>query len=294
MRVINPVTIGVGDLTSNVNITDTAWSAGTYTLGQKRYEGTTLYEVAVASTTTQPSVGVLLDPPEWTDLGAINRWKMFDEKVGTQTTNTTSIDVTLAPAAVVNAVALLNIEAKEALITVTDSVDGEVYRREIDLADIGVADWWEYFFLTYDYVSDVTLTDLPSYSGADINVVLTNTGGTVKFGELVCGISQYLGEVQFGSSVGILDFSRKSTDDAGIVTVEQRAYSKRIDFDIVIDTPTVSAVQRFLAKNRSTALVWIGDDNIEAMIVYGFYRNFSIVLSNPTVSSCAIQVEGLI
>jgi hypothetical protein len=294
MKVIKPVAIGTGDLTTNVTITETVWSAGTYTLGQKRYEGITLYEVAVASTTTQPSVGVLADPPEWTDIGAINRWKMFDGKVGTQTTNTNSIDVTIAPSEIVNSLAMLNIEAKEMLVTVTDSVDGEVYRKELDLADIGVLDWWEYFFLAYEYISDVTLTDLPSYSGADINVVLDNTGGTAKFGELVAGTSQYLGEAQFGSSVGILDYSRKTTDDAGIITIQPRAFSKRIDFDIVLDTTTVSAVQRFLAKYRSDALVWIGDDNIEAMIVYGFYRNFSIVLSNPTVSACSIQVEGLI
>lgn len=295
MQVIIPVVLSPSDVTSNVTITETLWTAGTYNTGVERYKGTTLYRViASPSTSDDPTVGVVADPPTWESLGAINQWAMFDGVVGTQTSKATEIDVTINNAAVINAIALLNISAQELLITVTDSVDGEVYRKEVELADIGVPDWWEYFFLPYDYIQDISFTDLPSYSNVDINVVLTLTGGTAKCGELVVGMARTLGNTQYGTTVGLLDYSKKTTDDFGNFVVQNRSFSKRVDFDVIVETTDVSMLQKLFAQYRSTPLLWIGDDTIEATIIYGFYRNFSVVLSNPSLSALNISVEGLI
>jgi uncharacterized protein (DUF2141 family) len=52
-------------------------------------------------------------------------------------------------------------------------------------------------------------------------------------------------------------------------------------------------VQKALADIRTTPTVFIGDPNRPETIVYGFYRNFNIVLSTPSISDCTIEVEGL-
>ena len=295
MQVIIPTTLSPSDVTSNVTITETIWSAGTYNTGVERYKGTTLYRViASPSTSDDPTVGVLADPPTWESLGAINQWAMFDGVVGTQTSRATPIDVTINNAAVINAIAVLNMSAERILVTVTDSIDGEVYRNEVELADIGVPDWWEWFFLPYEYIQDISFTDLPAYSAADINVVLTLTGGTAKCGECIVGMAQTLGTTQYGTTVGLLDYSKKTTDDFGNFIVQDRAFSKRVDFDVIIETSQVSFLQKLFARYRSVPLLWIGDDTIEATIIYGFYRNFAVVLSNPSLSALNITVEGLI
>ncbi len=293
MEILNPITVTDAMLTSNISITETIWSAGTYALNTERYKGTTLYKVIVASTSDDPEVGVLADPPTWSNIGSINKWKMFNEVVGDQSTRSTPIEVTIVPTSVCNMVALINIEASSVAITVTDDVDGIVYSQTKDTADIGVIDWWQYFFLPYEALTDMIFTDLPSYIGADIKVTITQTGGTAKCGELVLGQSKFIGYTQFGTSVGIIDYSKKETDSLGRFIITPKAFSKRIDFDIDLDTNAVSSVQKYLSEIRTRPMVWVGDPVVPATIVYGFFKNFSIVLSNPASAGCTIQVEGL-
>src|SRR3546814_4849622 len=47
----------------------------------------------------------------WIDIAPTNRWAMFDQALGSVTTDTSVITVTIAPAADIDAVALLDIDA---------------------------------------------------------------------------------------------------------------------------------------------------------------------------------------
>jgi hypothetical protein len=42
------------------------------------------------------------------------------------------------------------------------------------------------------------------------------------------------------------------------------------------------------------AAVWVGSEEYASMIVYGFYKDFSIEISYPTVSICSLEIEGLV
>jgi hypothetical protein len=53
-------------------------------------------------------------------------------------------------------------------------------------------------------------------------------------------------------------------------------------------------VQKVLADIRTTATVFVGDPNRPETVVYGFYKQFNIVLSTPSISDCSIEVEGLV
>ncbi|CAB5555439.1 Uncharacterised protein [Pseudomonas putida] len=53
-------------------------------------------------------------------------------------------------------------------------------------------------------------------------------------------------------------------------------------------------MRRLLAELRATPVVWIGEESYEATILFGFYKDFQIVFSGPTVSDCSITVEGVI
>jgi len=295
MQIIKPVTLGVADVTSSVTITETEWTAGSYNTGVQRYKGTTLYEViASPSTADDPTVGVVADPPTWKDIGAINQWKMFDGKYSSQTIDDTEISVTINIASITNSIAALNVDGETLSVTMTDSIDGVVYDVEIDLIDnSGVIDWWTFYFLEYSQIFDVTLTDLPAYASADIEVTLSRTSGNVKFGELVLGQTRTIGNTAFGSSVGILDYSKKQADEFGNYFIEQRAFSKRAEYDVQIETTEIGGIHRFLSSIRGTPCVFIGDETSEATIVYGFYRDFDIIISNPALSVCSMSVEGL-
>ena len=89
-------------------------------------------------------------------------------------------------------------------------------------------------------------------------------------------------------------FSRKEVDEFGKVTVIKRKNSKYAEYDIDIDNYMLSDVQRFFADIDSIPCVFIGNESMEELIVYGFYSDFKAVISFPSVSKCTLRVEGLI
>ena len=295
MRIIRPVDVTPAILTSsNVPETDyAAWSAATaYAVGAKVTYNHRNYEALVASTGANPETDTS-DPPKWLDLGATNRWRMFDDRVGSLTEQTGSIAVELQPGAVINSVALFNLRGRSATVTVTDPVDGIVYQRTVSLVDAGVTDWYEWFFAPIGRQTDFVLLDLPAYGTATLSVVIDNADGIAAAGHMVMGRQAYIGAALYGSSVGIIDYSRKATDEFGNTVVVQRSYSKRAEFDVVIDTPEIGYVQRLLADSRARPMVWIGEESYEATVLFGYYRDFSISISGPSVSDATITVEGL-
>ena len=296
MIIVQPVPVTSAMVTaSNVTITETLWTAGTYTLNTQRYVGTRLYKVIVASTTDNPTVGVTLTPPSWQDIGAINRFKMFDQVVNTQTTRTSLIDVSILPGTIINALAMFDLDGVTTTITMTDPIEGVVFNETKSLQDNTIIiDWYSYFFESITTRSDVVFLGLPAYGSATIRIQVDAGASTAAIGEVVIGRQRNLGVTNFGTSVSILDYSRKETDEFGNIVVETRPFSKRADFDVTVETGSVAAVQKALASIRTTPTVFIGDEDRAETIVYGFYRGFNIIISTPSISDCSIEVEGLI
>ena len=297
MIIIQPVPITAAMLTaSNVLETDApAWTAGTYTLGTQRIYDHRVYEVIVSTTTDRPDIGAVAIPPSWLDLGATNRFKMFDQIINTQTVYAAEIDVDITPAAIVNAAAFFGMFGNSITLTMTDPTDGVVYTETRSLQDNTlIIDWYPYFFEEIAYLPDIVFLNLPAYGSATLNAVINGGAGDAKVGEVVIGKQRNLGVTNFGTSVSIIDYSVKSTDDFGNTIIVQRAYSKRADYDVTVNTSSVAAVQKALADIRTTPTVFVGDQNRPETVVYGFYKQFNIVLSTPSISDCSIEVEGLV
>jgi hypothetical protein len=112
------------------------------------------------------------------------------------------------------------------------------------------------------------------------------------------GLVYELGEegLEQGATVGIIDYSRKDTDpETGVTTFTRRAFSKRMSGQFLLNNGQLNAVQRILAEIRAVPSVFIGSEaaDYSPLIVYGFYRDFSIDIAYPTKSFCRIEVEGL-
>lgn len=297
MIIIQPVPVTAAMLTaSNVPETDaTAWTAGTYTLGTQRIYDHHVYEVIVASTTDRPDIGAAAATPTWLDLGATNRFKMFDQIISTQTVYAAEIDIDIIPGTIINAAAFFGLAGNEITLTLTDPVEGVVFTETRSLQDnTSIVDWYSYFFDDIAYLSDMVFLDLPAYGAAVLTAYVDGGAGDAKVGEVVIGKQRALGATNFGTGVSIQDYSIKGTDDFGNTIIVQRAYSKRADYDVTVETPAVASIQKILADIRTTPTVFVGDANRPETIVYGFYRNFNIVLSTPSISDCSLEVEGLV
>lgn len=256
--------------------------------------GDHVYE-ALADSTDRPDQGAVLDVPTWLDRGVINSLRMFDGKLDSQTLADESITITITPNTTITGLALFNIKASTVRVVMTDPIDGEVFNSgEVSMFDNGGIDnWFDFFFAPYFAKSDYVTINLPAYPNATIVVTVDGGGSDVAVGELVIGRVLTFGDAQFGTNVGILDFSRKEQDQFGNFDIVKRRFSKRAEYDVKLATRYSSYVQKTLADLRASPVVWIGDETREETIVYGYYRSFDIILSTPSLSDATITVEGL-
>jgi hypothetical protein len=295
MQLIKPITVNESNLTSsNVAEDDAAfWNSSTsYNDGDEVIYGTRVYESLVGS--NQNNIPSEDDGTNWLDIGATNRYTMFDESPSSQTTNSGTIEVEITPGETVNGVAIINGDGESVTVVVDDPYDGEVYNEtQAFAADVGITNWFDYFYAPIINRTDLVFLDLPAYPSATITVTVDAGAGTAKCGELVMGYTQTLGRSQWGYGVSIQDYSVKATNAFGNTVITQRAFAKRIDIDVFVEPDQVGAVQRALTDVRSTAAVYVGDANREETIVYGFYKNFDIVVQNYGMAMCSLEVEGL-
>ena len=64
--------------------------------------------------------------------------------------------------------------------------------------------------------------------------------------------------------------------------------------DAAMDTASFKQAKDVLTDIRTTPAVWIAEDDNRGSIIYGYYREFDIILTNPTLSRCALEIEGLV
>lgn len=300
MQIIKPVTVTDSILTSsNVAENDYAeWSAGTtYSIGNKVIvlSNHSVYESLINSNTgNNPTTD---DGTKWLRLGATNRWKAFDQKISDKVTNLNSIQYVLSDSGSnVTSVALFGLVGNSANVTVTDTVEGEVYNQTVSLIDNrNISDWYTYFFEEQSQREEAQFLNIPPYVGSDVQITVTAATGTnAQLGQAVIGFLSDLGITTYGTSISIEDFSRKETDVFGNFIVVERAFSQLADFDIKFPTANARKVQRTLAQYRATPIVYIGSEDVSyGTTIYGFYRRFDLTLETPSLSFGSIEVEGL-
>jgi len=274
-----------------------AWLVGTTYAAADRVIVTTpnihnIYEsVQGANTGNDP---VTDDGTWWTRVSSTNRWKMFNDVVQEQTTQADIIDVSITPAAVTTALAAINVDCASITVVVTDPLEGEVYNQTFPMTSYsGITNWYDYFFTAINRKKELSVLGLPPYSAAVIDVTFNDLGETAKVGALVLGTSANIGDSQYGASFGIIDYSTKEVDAQGRTTITAGTYSDEADIDVVIETGRFAEVKKILTDLRTTPSVWIAEDNTEGTIIYGYYREFDVLLTGPIVSMCTLSIEGL-
>lgn len=268
-----------------------AWSAGTaYAVGARCIYAHSIYERVTAGTTsTAPDA----DPANWARISPTNRWACLDSAVGTTTRAANSITLTLQPG-VVRGLALLDLSADS--VTVTMTVAGAtVYSRTLTAVDLAldVDNWLDFFTASFERRSVLTFTDLPPYGAGVITVTLTG-GGTVSLGTCAVGAVHELGDVLSGAQVGITDYSVKTRDDYGAVTLTERGYNMRVVLPLLLKTPLLDVVTRRLAAVRATPAIWIGSGRYSSLVIYGLCRDWSVSIPGRQVSTCSLEIDGLV
>lgn len=273
-----------------------AWSAvPVYAIGDRVHLLSThkIYQSLQAGNQAHAPTGLATDI-WWVEVSATNRWKLFDTSNSTSTVAANNMTYVIRPGSVINCVALLGVVASSVRIRMTDPADGLVYDRTFLLSGVlPGSNWYDYFFAQVTAKDQVLALDLPPYSQADVQIDIIG-GATVSCATCIMGYQRLIGKgVHYGARVGIQDYSRTQTNDFGDTEFVQRAFAKRADVTVTLDNGQVTTVQSFLASLRAVPCLWIGYEDIGALTIFGFYKEFNIVVKYFSESDCDISLQGL-
>ena len=284
------------------------WSALTsYGLGSCCYVGAGVHKIfeSVADGNLNHHTKSL-ETGWWIERGSTNLFKMFDPTVGSYTRYAGDIDLwfdmTTCPD--VNTLALLDVTGAESItVSVYNSTQDTILWAETkDLIEWDTSlpvDWYWWFFSEAVPKDSVVFKNIGTYSaGTKMRVQIAKSDGfsDLLVGTLAFGVLRVIGDTQWNATVGIMDFSKKERDEFGIVSVVERSYAKTLDCDCYVDNTQVPAVVRELSSVRAAPCIWIGSDitMFSPTIIYGFYKNFSVVLESAGGSFCNLEIEGLV
>jgi hypothetical protein len=295
MKIIRPRAINESLLTSSdVPVDDyPQWVAGQYAPGDRVVVGIEAFE-ALATTSDEPSAGIAKDIPTWLRLGFVNAWRMFRDGRDSKTRKAGGISTIVEPGELVNGLTLLGLEGLSVTVTMTDPLEGIVYQQTEQINDISADSWYDWYFLPYGFREDFVFTDMPPYPGAEITVDVdtSDPSDTSAIGRYVVGLVRDLGMTVYGTSIRTQDFSIRERDGFGNLTIVNRRQIRLVDYRVDIQTQLIDSVKRELDEIANQETVFIGADHIGSTIIFGFYRDFDITISNYAISAATLEVEG--
>lgn len=299
LSVIKPLTITDAILTgTDVLENDYPAIAGShaYAVGDRVISTAThqIYECALAYTSAASAVAPQTDVTHWVPVSPTNKWKPFDTSNSTQVSKAASLYYEFTPGVACSSGAVLNASATSVRWRVTDPVAGVVYDRTTSLIAPPVeSNWYSYFFSPTTLKEQAVATDLPSYKNAVIRVDLT-AETTVLAGAIVIGQVADIGLlVTQGAKVGIQDYSKTETNDFGDTVLVQRPYARRFDITVPIANTDMDTVYSLLASLRATPCVWIASQRYAPLTIFGFYKQFDILISYANYSEVSLSIQGL-
>lgn len=298
VAMIRQVTIESSHLVaSNVPETDyPEWDPGTtYATGDiVMVAAAHLVFESTADANTGNDPMVLTDPPKWNRRQYTNRWAMFREPLHRQTEMAEEIDITIAPGRI-NSVAFFGLDGVSLELTLTDPTDGVLYQRTVSLRNSGaITSWYAYLTEPIRRRRDISLWDLPVAGQAELRIRVLAPGGVAKCARVVVGMQKTIGRAEYGATFSISNYSSIAFDDWGNFIGQQRPFAKRSSVQVWCENNRIEDVHAMLAEYRSTLLAWSTFNNMyEGLsLIYGVYKEFSVVVPYKNHSLCNLEVWG--
>lgn len=308
-RVIVPVEITDTILTSSTvpepDAGETAWSAvTTYALGDRRYVASNhvMYESLIAGNlNNDPTLEVQNDPDnpptKWLQVGMTNRWQALDILRNTKSTDTSPMTIVLSPGVRIDSFGAFGLEADSITVTLTKG-GTTYYTNTVDLKTREVTNWYDYFYLPFEFQPSVVAFDLPPVSGATFTVTLTSSTGTVSMSALVIGPHVNIGDVQYGAESDVLNFSVIDRAFDGTAQLLPRRSIPKIIATVMADKSLTNKIRKLRKTLNAVPAVWAGidqtdDDYFESLLILGVYKKFSINLDHPTAIIVNAEIEEI-
>ena len=299
LRIIEPFAITEGNIDSTNVVLETAWTAGTYTLGDVRRVGERLFEVSAASTTQEPGLAA---STEWFDAGPANRYAAFDLQFGadqyrvieTVTSRADSITYTLTGLPRLSAMAFFGLLGTQITIVGTLNTAGDVADVTYNLQDSTpyLGSFWRWFFVPQSLERTYATFDLNIPIGATVTVTITNTGSDAAVSTIAMGIADEYGTVETQSTRGLRSRSVKKTEGT-LTSLLRRTPASRVGYIVHLNDYTAAPFWRTIDDLDGVAAVFAGPDDNPEFLTYGFVSSCQTVSDVRGMTKVQLEVETL-
>lgn len=280
-------------IASNVAESEAEWSSSaTYSKGDRVRVGHVVYQSAIDSNTNKNPVTNI---DAWGEVGPTNRWAALDGYTSSKTAQANSITYQFRFGEAATALHILDtVGANKVRVYVVDPVYGTVFDQTKLMNPVPlVTSWWHWFFGKRQGATSSSF-DLPTFPNADIFVEIEGTAdlavGTIIAGN---GETYSLAGVRAGASIGIQDYSRKERTDFGDTTLVKRNFAKRGSFAMMVRASEVDAIMFRMQELRATPCLFIASYRYDSTKIFGFYKDFDLLIEYYDYSVFSINVEGL-
>jgi hypothetical protein len=298
LQILVPLIVADANITASNVALETAWTAGTYTLGTQRRVGERLFEVSAASTTQEPSDTAT----EWFDAGPANRYAAFDRQVGidkyrvveTKTSNVGTITYTIEALTRIGGIAMFGLQAESLSIVATVSTTGDAANISYTLQDATQYEgsMWRWMFLPQSFERKYINFAVNIPQGSSIDITITNAGDTAKVGTIALGIVSEFGTVGTGTAKKLKSRSFKKTEGT-ITSLLQRTTSSIVSYNVTLQNYEGDAFWRLLSDIDGIGAVFAAPNIGNEFSIYG-----TLSSANPTAlgigtSKATIEAEEL-
>lgn len=298
LQILVPLAVADANITASNVALETAWTAGTYTLGDQRRVDERLFEVSAASTTEEPSDTAT----DWFDAGPANRYAAFDRQLGidkyrvveTKTSNADSITYTIEALTRIGGLAMFGLQAASISIVATVDTTGDAanisYTMQ-DATDYGGSLWrWMFLPATFERKYINFAVNIPA--GASIDITITNTGDTAKVGTIALGIVSQFGTVGTSTGKKLLNRSFKKTSGT-LTSLLQRTSSSLVSYNVTLQNYEGDAFWRLVEDIQGIGAVFVASDLYPEYSIYGTLSSANPTTAGVGISKAIIEAEEL-
>lgn len=281
--------------------TETAYDSvkTNYALGETCSANNRVYKSRVLQSAAHP-LPVLPDETTdyWEDMGADNKYAMFDFDRNTQTVFASPLTVVIAPGQRCNTLGAAGVVANSVTISATSVLGGgTVYpANTIDLNSREVLDGYDYAFEPFGTIPSFTIFDLPPYSDIVVTVTFTATTGNVKVGALGLGTYIYIGDSYTGATRNGRSYSTVERDNRGRATLVKRRMVPIIGHKLKVNALRVNKIEAAKQRLDATVALWNGVDEssspyFDLFTILGFFTQFEISAPTNNQAEITLSVE---
>ena len=272
----------------------TAYTAGQMVVGTGR-KGIYKKLTASGASATAPES----DPVNWQFVGSTYRWAVFDRS--TSRSNLDSGNIVIGPfntSGVMNRVMILDsthdsIKIEGVRVTVPGGVATVLWTVNVAAASSGAV-----FNSDGGLRSQIITIPNVGYTFdalgyRDCVKITFNSAGAIS--EILMGYELDFGKTKKGYDTSITDYSKKTVDDYGQVTVVKRGFSSKMNISTYLDT---DAQAELCVKNlklfRSQLLGWSGDDSRPSTHVLGYCKDWTCRTDDAGQNLLQMSIEGVV